>query len=381
MIWLLASCEEKNIESTSVPSSPDLSYEMDTVLIQAEGEELYLRMNLAMSDYSPHEGLLYNLVPEAGRVEVIDLNEHRLDTIIQYALRGPNSIKENYPSGIKKSILGDTYFSDFSVIHRINPTGTKVETYKLNGRLLSGDKLPYETQIDGMGEIARDGSYFASFYGKFRVGGNILGIAKVDLTKKSVKLIPINFWNELKEYNITVNYRLGRRSSSTELRYLTLNGPDIIFSTSATNEIWYYDAETDSVFRRKYQSSFTSDQKKGDYIKEVTDQQSFEYWIARKNEEVLFGPLVKDHESQKFYRFSRELDKNNPDKPNFIHVLTVFDAKLDQTHEVKLKSKINLSGEYFAGKTFVHKGGIYSYFNLNNEMAFLRLTPDFETVD
>ncbi|SFB60730.1 DUF4221 family protein [Algoriphagus aquimarinus] len=378
LIVMMSCSAKEEKEEVMVPKSKiEFSYTIDTVRIDAGETKPYLGMNLTMADYSAQEGLLYNLEPETGRVEVIDVEKQKLLRLIQYDMRGRNSIKEYYPSGIKKTVLGETFFRDFYVIHRMDSARKKIETYKLDNNSLKGDRLPYETTIDGSGEIASDGTYYAGFYGNFNPKGQILGIAKVRFSDKSMKLIPIDFWDQLKEYTITVNHSIGRRSSSTEMKFLTLNGPDFILSTSASNELWYYMSEIDSVVHRSYHSMITSDKKSGEYKKEVTTHATFEYWAQRKNQEITFGPLVKDPDSQRFYRYSRELDQSNPESARYVYVLTVFNEKLEQIHEEKLRNRISILGKYFAGKTFVHKGMIYSYINLNDEMAFLRLKPDF----
>ncbi|MEB2776585.1 DUF4221 family protein [Algoriphagus sp. D3-2-R+10] len=380
LFLLFISCGEKAVE-VQLPVanvSPDFNYVLDTVHIDAGEDRIYLDMDLNMSDYAVNEGRLYNLTPESGRVEVINMDSLKLDSVIHYQVNGPNSVKQYFPFGLKKTLLGDTYFKEYRVIHKLNSSGKKIASYELINRELSGDRLPFDTEIDGLGEISTDGSYLASFYGNFKIGGNVLGIAKVNLVDRSLKLIPIDFWDQLKEYTITVDYDIGRRNSSPEMKFLLLNGPDIILSTSARNELWYYDHESDSVIHKTYHSRLTSDQKSGKYRKDITDQQLYMYWVKRKNDEVVFGPLVKDHKAQRFYRYSRELDSGNPQKPKYVYVLTVFDEKLDQIHEQKLQNSIPIMGKYFEGKTFVHNGSIYSFLKKEKELAFIRLKPSFE---
>ncbi|REG86309.1 DUF4221 family protein [Algoriphagus antarcticus] len=380
LFLLLISCEEKTVE-VQLPTAnvtPDFNYVLDTVHVDAGEEQIYLDMDLNMSDYAVNEGLLYNLTPESGRVEVINMESLTLDSVINYKLRGPNSVKQYFPFGIKKTLFGDTFFKEYRVIHKLNSAGKKIDSYELINRELSGDRLPFDTEIDGLGEISSDGAYLASFYGNFKVGGIVMGIAKINLLDKSVKLIPIDFWDQLKEYTITVDYDIGRRNSSPELKFLLLNGPDIILSTSASNELWYYDSESDSVIHKSFHSNLTANQKSGKYRQDITDQRLYMYWVKRKNDEVVFGPLVKDHKAQRFYRYSRELDSSDPQKPKYVFVLTVFDEKLDQIHEQKLQSSIPIMGKYFEGKTFVHNGSIYSFLKQPNELAFIRLKPSFE---
>lgn len=379
-LLFLLSCKEKtlNVQLPVDNVSSGFNYVLDTVFIDSGAEQLYLDMELNMSDYSVSEGRLYNLTPETGRVEVIDMETLKLDSVINYKINGPNSVKQYFPFGIKKTLLGDTFFKEYHVIHRVNSSGKKTDSYELYNSELSGDRLPFDTEIDGLGEISFDGSFLASFYGNFKIGGNVLGIAKVNLKDRSMKLIPIDFWDQLKEYTITVDYDIGRRNSSPEQKFLLLNGPDIILSTSATNELWYYVSESDTVINKTYQSGLTADQKSGEYRKDITNQRQYMYWVKRKNDEVLFGPLVKDHQAQRFYRYSRELDSGDPQRSKYIYVLTVFDENLNQIHEQKLDGRIPIMGKYFPGKTFVHKGSIYSFLEKDNQLAFIRLKPDFE---
>lgn len=379
LFLLLISCGEKTVE-VQLPVAnvfPEFNYVLDTVFIDAGEDQVYLDMELSMSDFSVNEGLLYNLKPENGRVEIINLNTLKLDSVINFDVRGPNSVKQYFPFGLKKTLFGDTFFKEYKVLHKLNSEGVKTDSYELINRKLTGDRLPFDTEIDGLGEISTDGSYLASFYGNFKVGGSVLGIAKVNLLNKSMKLIPVDFWDQLKEYTVTVDYDIGRRNSSPELKFLLLNGPDIILSTSASNELWYYDAESDSVLHKSFHSGITADQKSGKYRKDITDQRLYMYWVKRKNDEVVFGPLVKDYQAQRFYRYSRELDSSDPQKPTYVYVLTVFDEKLDQIHEQQLQNSIPIMGKYFEGKTFVHKGSIYSFLKQSNQLAFIRLKPSF----
>lgn len=380
LLLILASCEEKPVE-VQLPVanvSPDFNYVLDTVFIDAGEEQIYLEMDLSMSDFSAREGILYNLTPETGRVEVINMETLKLDSIINYKINGPNSVRQYFPFGLKKTLFGNTYFKEYRVLHKLNPGGKKIDTYEFINRKLSGDRLPFDTEIDGLGEIANDGSYLASFYGNFKIGGNVLGLAKVDLEDRSLKLIPIDFWDELKKYTVTVDYDIGKRNSSPELKFLLLNGPDIILSTSASNELWYYDEESNTVTNKKYHSQLTADKKSGNYRKDITNQSLYMYWVKRKNDEVTFGPLLKDQNAHLFYRYSRELDKSNPEKPKYVYVLTVFDETLEQLNEYKLQNNIPIIGKYFEEKTFVHNGSIYSYLKRENELAFIRLKPSID---
>jgi hypothetical protein len=87
---------------------------------------------------------------------------------------------------------------------------------------------------------------------------------------------------------------------------------------------------------------------------------------------VVFGRLVKDENSGRFYRYSREQDDS---ENRYAYVLTIFDKNLDQIHEEKLSEEVTIPGYYSAAQTFVHEGMLYTFLNIDDEMAFVRLKP------
>ncbi|PZX54546.1 uncharacterized protein DUF4221 [Algoriphagus ratkowskyi] len=370
----LAGCgSPENAENTQLETI-FFSYEIDTVYIDAKDEFLFLNMGLFFSDYSAKDGALYNLNSQSGRVEIIDLKNKTLERLVQYDLDGPNSIIEMALTGIKKADNGSLFFMNYMLMNQLDSMATKIASYRLSNEFLKGDDLKANEEIDGMGQIANDGSYFASVYGVYQTGGTYTGLAKVTFADSSLQLIPLDFWADMDKYNIKMDVGDGRAFSSPEYKFLTLDGNNLILSTTAKNELWYYEAAMDSTFHKEYSSAFTQNEKVVNYPKTANSQESFDQANKQKNDQVVFGPLVKDENLGRFYRYSREGDDS---ENNYAYVLTIFDEKLNQLHEEKMRDEVTIPGHYFAAKTFVHQGMLYTFLNIGDELAFIRLKPNF----
>lgn len=377
LVLALVSCSSGKDSERIKEKDFGFSYTVDTVMIDAGDEFLFLNMELIFSDYSAKEGLLYNLNPRIGRVEIIDLKNLKLVKLVQYELEGPNSIKDNEPLGIKKANTGDIFVMDYFLINRFDASNTKIASYRLDNASLNGDQLSNIETINGMGQVATEGDYFASIYFNQDENSNQLGVAKITFADTTLQLIPLDFWGDKDKYEIEMNASNGTiqvQQVAPEFSLLTLDGPNFIISTSVKNELWYYDATLDSTFHKEYTSAFTKNEKPGNYSKITNSMESFEEAYTQKNDEVVFGQLLKDENSGRFYRYTREKDDS---ENKYVYVLTIFDEKLNQLHEEKLRVEVALPGQYLPSKTFFHEGMLYTFINIEDEMAFIRLKPTF----
>lgn len=378
-LFFCCSSKKEKVEVLPTAFSQNIfDYTLDTVVIDSGDSLPYLDMNLVSSDYDPTEGLLYNLDPGTGRVDVYDIGAKKLKNRIQFDVHGPNGIRKYFPTGIKKTTNGDLIIRDYFEVMRMG-TDTKLkDSYRLQNHKLSGDDLGDSQEINGMGEISADGSFFASYYGYYPSNGRILGLALLDLKKKSLHLIPVDFRDQSKSFTIRWEYREGKSTLVPEYKFLTIDGSNFIATNSYKNELWYYDSAKDSVFHRIYQSSLMSNVKRGNFPKIVGSMKDLSIAKQRKFQEVVFGPIIKDPAKERFYRYSREVQQEPEEGGRYFRfILSVFDSKLNVIHEEKLDLSAFIPGEYFVNKTFVHKGMLYTYLNLKNQIAFVRLKPSF----
>ncbi|EAZ81746.1 DUF4221 domain-containing protein [Algoriphagus machipongonensis] len=379
---LIFSCSTKKEKVEVVPQNSvgfQFDYSLDTVIMDSGDSMPYLDMNLVSSDYDAAEGLFYNLDPGTARVDVYDIAEQKLIKHIQFDVHGPNGIRKYFPTGIKKIRNGDFIIRDYFEILRMGEDTQLKDSYRLQSHKLEGDDLGESQEVNGMGEIAEDGSYFASYYGYYPSNGRIVGLAKVDLTTKSLQLIPVNFRDQSEKFLIRWEYREGKSTVVPEYKFITLDGRNFIATNSYKNELWYYYAANDSVVHRVYKSSLISNIKRGYFRKQVGSMQEFNLAKKRKFQEVVFGPIIKDPKNKRFYRYSREVQAEPEEGGRYFRfVLSIFDENLNLIHEEKLDLSAFIPGEYFVNKTFVHEGMLYTFLKLENQIAFVRLQPRFE---
>jgi hypothetical protein len=274
-IALISCNSEKNAEDQKL-AVMDFSYKVDTVIIDAGDDFPFLNTDLFFSDYSPKEGLLYNLNNESGRVEIINLKNNTMARLIQYDFDGPNNIKEMALTGLKKATNGDLFFMNYLMMNQLDSSDSKIASYRLSNDFLKGDDLAENEVIDGMGSIASDGSYFLSIYFVDQLGGPYKGVAKITFADSTLQLIPFDFWAGMDKYDIRMDAGNGRSFSASESKFLTLDGANFILSTTAKNELWYYDSVLDSVVLKQYSSAFTQNEKVADYPKTANNQESFD---------------------------------------------------------------------------------------------------------
>jgi hypothetical protein len=331
-------------------------------------------MGLFMSDYDPKTDLLYNLNPESSRMEMIDMNKLALHKLIQYDQDGPNAVKEMFTSGIKITESGEKWFTDYYSIIQMDTACQKTATLRLDNENFPGDTLPPEFKINGMGRISRSGRYFVNHYGDFLLDGvGIQGLAILNLADRTKRLLKLDVFQELDKYTLTSpdGERAGARAG--EQNYILLTDTKILHSNSAQNKLLIVNLPSAEPREVVLKSELVLDEKPGNYPKKANSIEQFEEYNVLKNQELMFGPWIHDSERDYFWRISRQKKEGTLEKPIFSFVITILDTNLNQISETEVAQ-----GEVLLSHSFFRKGELYMFLNIDDEMAFLRLRPNFE---
>lgn len=375
---LIFSCRENSTQSEKQPIS--FSYTVDTIQIDSKGEFLFLNMGLFMSDYDPAADLLYNLNPETSRMKVIDLDKNELKEIVQFDQDGPNAVKEMFTSGIKITDTGNKWFTDYFSLIQVDAEGNKLKQFRLNNQEIPGDSLAENYQIDGMGKITRSGKYFVSHYGDYVLNGaGLQGLDLVDLENQTKRLIPLDVFRSLEKYLLTSPdvERAGARAA--EWNFISLTDSVVVHSNSAQNKLMTISLESGETREIKLSSKLVGDEKPGLYPKQANSVEQFEEYNELKKQELTFGPWVYDQENGRFWRIIREKTGGSAENPEFTFVVTVLDKNHKQIAETQLSAGAALPFDGLPSVSFFRKGMLYMFLNQNDELAFVRLKPNFET--
>lgn len=364
LLPLIFSCGGKSASEESQKFR--ISYSVDTVLIDSKKDFLFLKNDLSTSSVSKDRRFFYNIDELGSRLEVIDLNSLIIKEKIPLEREGPNGVGPEHISNFQVLDNGNFCFYNIHKITVLSPDLKKLSSHYFYPEVFINDTIPDGSEIPIMlGRMNGKGSRFASLNSIF-FENEILGIALVDLEKNELNLIPTDKLDYLKELIYTTVFG-NSQIQHTEAIFVDFFEDKLLISTSAKNEVLIYDIEKDSLESRSFQSKFTADIKKGNY----KDESNPDLASRLRDFEVFYGRLVYDEANDVFWRYSRESKSSNPDRPAFEYVLTAFDRNFQQLHEEKL----DVNWTHLPAIKFVKDGMLYTYLNIDDELAFLRLKP------
>jgi hypothetical protein len=376
ILAILISCTGGTSESGSGSGTLSINYELDTVMIDGGDHFFFVQYGLSMAVLDRENKQLLNYNPDKFEVEVIDLVGLKLKEVKTYEKEGPNGIGGGFIMKLQKLPNQNLIFYDYMGMHFLDPSGQKSKTLLFDQTKFSGDSLNGEETVDIPSLVTKDGKVFHGFYGVQSFDGATKGLAIVDLEKNSLKLIPsdiLDFTSEL-----TIDYEIDGRGAAQypEQNYVHFEAGKMIISTSAKNQMWIYDPKSEEITSKSFVSELTSNSKKGAFPRKVSSSEGWGNAVKEKRKEVSFKDLVYDPVSERFWRFSTEMDRlTSRDSVVLKTVLTAFDKDLNQVAETRLPENFLASGSIFA-----LDGYLWQFLNVEDEVAFVRLKPNFETL-
>lgn len=378
ILFLLGCNEPKStLENTAkVPANTfELTYSIDTVMIDAGEDFVYLNSQLQISDISLDKKFLYNFNPVSYEIEVIDLDQEMLVKKIALEKEGPNSIPNSYFYRLQLAEEAQEFlFHTTSHIYRTDLEGKLISSYRFMNDSKSDFRFPEENIVNLQGYDSEDGSYFYSYYTDTLPDRTRKGIVRFNFDQKSMDFSPQDFLKWANEFDIYYREPEGRynKGEYPEMSGITLFGDSVVFSISSVNKVWVYNFETDLTQEYSFESQLTQNEKEGNYPKRVKTLEEFREAAKLKGKEVHFFSVKYDSENNRYLRITKQFDGTYSDEdPNFISVLTVFDESLNPLHEQRLSDP----GFFPYGMSFIKDGTYYSYLNIDDEMAFVRLKP------
>ena len=365
-------CSEKDAAS-DYDTSINFSYSLDTVMVDSGDEFIYLNWNLYTSDLSADEKYLYNFKTGGNPtgLEVINLENLKLEKVIPMSLDGPNSIRSPYISNVYLLPDGTFYLSDNYEMYYFDQEGNKLSSFNYEKQEFEGERLPETQRIKFNEVLSKDGKTLVALYGGQKMGDAVEGLATFDLGNKRVSYTPLDFFQELEKYQSILYYE-GVHPMSMALAniFLELKNDTLLYSNSAQNTVFFYHLKTDSLSSKTFSSKYTTNEAPGNYQKRTDSEEEFREIMQAKDQEAFYGQLFFDAKNKVHWRFSKEMDQMKGDTIQYKTVLTAFDSNFNQLHEELLPSDFVLPDTYFA-----REGMIYTFLNIDDELAFVRIKP------
>ncbi|MEB2776588.1 DUF4221 family protein [Algoriphagus sp. D3-2-R+10] len=374
ILTAFVSCNSKDSAESTQAETIDFSYELDTVMVDAGDQFIHLNWQVTTSDLSDDGQLFYNFKTGANEpgLEVIDLENLKLERVIPMSLDGPNAIRSPYVSNVYMLPDGTFYLSDSYEFYHFDQEGNKLSTMVYAKQEFEGEKLEDGMRIKLNETLSRDRKTILNLYGKEQMEEMPEGFALFDLENQIVKYLPTDLFKELDKYKTVLYFDGSEYASSMGMAqiHLSLQNDSIIYSNSVQNKVYFYHLKTDSLTSKDFSSSITSKEAKANYAKRSETMEDFQEISKEKDKEVMYGHLFFDDQNDVYWRFAKEMDRMKGDTVLYKTVLTAFNPAFNQLHEVLLPSDFVLPYEYFA-----REGMIYTFLNIDDELAFVRLKP------
>ena len=351
---------------------PSFTISMDTVNVDSKGEILFLNYFLGVSTIDPSQKFLYNMNMMKTVLEKINLETLSLDTLIQLEREGPNGIGSPYT--IIALDNGGFLFSNNYTLRYMDTSWQVTKKITLSKEEYITDLLPTGKSLSVQSNgISDDGRYLAGLYETSEMSEVPKGIVWFDLERETGKLIETQALDFIRENNLTLELDGQQRGGFSTAVFFEPSKDKILFSPTSKNMLMIYDLAADSLITKNYDSKLTSNEQKPGEAKTITDLNEFNKLREELIKDVTFGPWELDNKTGYRWRFSKELDRIiGEDSLIFKTVITVIDENFEPLGEAQLPAEIE-----FPNNFRIRDGLIYLFYNIDDELAFIRIKPNF----
>jgi hypothetical protein len=369
----LASCQKK--ESGNSTAESEITYTIDTVMIDSKGQFLYLSEALGRSDLANDGKTVYNLNQKLPQLEVIDLSKLELVDTIPMDREGPVGIGTySFYDGIQVLGNGEIFIFSWMEIVRLSADRKSVKKFRFNPENLDGDTLGADEAIRYEGLISEDGTRFFTFYGKSDQPSSRLGLAIIDLKEMSLKKVELPLFEELLPYEIRTEKEPHAKYPYVYVEpiHLTEFENHLLVSASPFNALYQLDLDSYSYHKLEFTASLTENRAEVTYPTEASSSAASTQSIWDRWKQISFHEMNWDEKTKRFWRISFKTFMSYDNTYSSEGYLTFFDEEFKQIGEMRFPDEWKMIG----GK-FITQGMYWQYINVNDEAAFVRLKPNF----
>ncbi|GMQ30083.1 DUF4221 family protein [Algoriphagus confluentis] len=355
---LLSSCSGNSSENTELGNIlENLTFTLDTVMIDSKEELLFLQWGLAGSTVSQDQSEFFNFIPKDYELEQFDLDSRTLLKKISMEREGPLGTGD--AQLIQMDNQGNIYFIGLWELRIFNPSLDSMTLIKLTPEVLSG--LEPEDAVGSEAMVTADGKFFISTY--FSKGQTQAGMLVVSLQDLAAKKYPFDLGKKLDPFAFKLVEDGALRMSTVERIFLTEVDQKIIVSSVHFNEGYILDLAKDTLMLKSHHSQLTADEKKRPEKSIAESFPELENLMEESGSQVRFGGYVFDPIQNRIWRFSQEPDSPKGGKKSYKNVVTLFDLDLNQLGETFLEISPEMP-------MFFKDGKLWSYVNVQDELGF-----------
>ena len=365
----LFSCSEKDKKDSSLNILENLTYAIDTLVVDSGEEFINLSIGLNFSDVSEDRKSLF--IFDRGRLsfQEVDLDQMKLLGTYPFEMEGPNGIGKG---GIFQ-LLPDRKL--------MIPSVSKTAIYNLQGELISNlklitDELDHMSDIDEftlLNEIHLDpkSGVFYSLPGNYTSGVRELAI--INATTNNGKAIKLPAMEKAGNFRVFFNTE-NEKAIEVEEYSLSLLYDKIYITCTVTSGVYRYNPATDDLEYIEFNHQLISNEKTGEIINEVYSQKEFNAEYRKVASQVSYLKLMWDEETSRFYRLAYKgvLGDQQLQPISYQVFLLAYSEDLELMGETLIPDFKQVPKSYF-----FKDGKLWSYVNVEDELGFAVFTFDF----
>ncbi|MGY6522126.1 MAG: DUF4221 family protein [Mongoliitalea sp.] len=348
----------------------ELTFSMDTVMVDPGDDVIYLNDNLFLSDVSPDGKFLYNFNRRENILETIDLEKLGLLGKTTFEKEGPNGIGA-FLSGFSAIGKGNLLLWSYGLTAEFSDDAVKVKDFPLLKALgiSEDDRSVYPTKL-----LKVSGS-------EDRVIGMFIEWSTqryflVDLDGENAEVIELPALNKLKEVSTDILYDGQWMGSFGSGVVSSVQGDKLLIGNTVFNELYIYDPASRTLVEKSWDGPIVGKQRTYMGPKSVEGESPQQYEEMKKVEEdFTFLSFHWDAQHERYYRFvykktfGEEKEEWGSYKATGMKLyLSVFDKNFELLGETLVPLSLNR-----LSKVFVKDGQIWIYQNMEDELGFVRV--------
>lgn len=351
-----------------------MTFSLDTVMVDSKEEILYLNTYLTQSSVSKDLKYLYNFNQQEFSLEKINLDRLELEAKIKLEKEGPNGIGD-YVSNFNYLGEDSLLIQGFSSFFILDAAGKILKKLEYGG--FEEGSLSSEEFMMRLFSLPSDPNTHYGFSVDWQ--NNTYVFNKVEILSNKNTRFEMPEFDKLKEYRIELIMNGAPAGGTGPALFISTSVDKVVLSNEIANEFYVLTKGEPTLKYIYLQSTLTPNRKKANTVNQVESIEALSEQFKRLAEDINFSRPVWDNENRIFYRFShfkRFLEKGNEgDQPldlpesNDEVYLTILDENLKIIGESKVPELKTAPNTHF-----VKDGKIWIFENIDDEMAFVRLS-------
>jgi len=371
LLFFLFSCSSEVEMENNIMT--DLTFSFDTVMVDPKDEFIYLNDRLFRSDISTDGKYLFNWNRNANTLEKIDLNELKLVEKIVYEKEGPDGIG-SFVFDYATTEDNNSLFWSYEGKGIWDQNGKLLRKFPID-KILENTEFSKEVLLSKIALYSNNPNKILTLYRKW-IGNNFYFLI-FDFQDNSFRKIELPELEKLSEFQVNIMYDGDWAGSFNAGVSNSIGNNKLILTMNSFNEAYIYDMTQDSLYQKVWDGPLVGSKKSIKLIKEVEGESSQHWEMARLAEEdINYGQFIWDNQNRKYYRFSakrifgEEKTEFGMYKAISAEVfLSVFDEDFNLTAETKVKELKDKPAMHF-----VKDGKIWLFENIDDELAFVKMT-------